>query len=240
MDSPSTIARPLSSHAYPLFLSHSEDRQGCALLDGSFFPGSVEICRISGDFIAGDRDSRDTYWTLTGRLPDTYLTLTAPVGRLRIEYGQAAERWCEEGVGRCHRGDCSTCVRVRQALVGLNRHLIGAGRVADCSRGSDGASCRGVGSRLRGNDGGGGASLRIPAFHPHPSPLPSRERGATARPLWVPAFAGTTEVEGPACGYRHFTLTPTLSRQGRGGYAKVSLRGNDGVYWVRARGQGRD
>ena len=47
-------------------------RQGLALLDGKFFSKCVEICRVFGDFIAGDRDSRDTYWTFTGHLFDTH------------------------------------------------------------------------------------------------------------------------------------------------------------------------
>ena len=80
--------------------------------------------------------------------------------------------------------------------------------------------------------------------HPHPSPLPSRERGTACRRGWVPVCTGTTvgmgespspqpsPVEGegdgvpPGMGSRlhgngrlawGVTLTPTLSRQGRGG-----------------------
>ena len=40
-------------------------RQGRLPLDGKFF---LRKCRISGDFIAGTENSRDSYWTLIGRL----------------------------------------------------------------------------------------------------------------------------------------------------------------------------
>ena len=56
----------------------------------------------------------------------------------------------------------------------------------------------GMGSRLHGNDGG---ALR----HPHPS----RERGQACRRGWVPVCTGTTGMGS--------SLTPALSRQGRGG-----------------------
>ena len=121
----------------------------------------------------------------------------------------------------------------------------------------------GMGSRLHGNDGwhgespsplrgrGGrrGAGDGFPfarerrvcvGSHPHPSPLPSRERGTACRRGWVPVCTGTTvgmgshphsfEGEGdgvpPGMGSRlhgndgcggGVTLTPALSRRGRGG-----------------------
>ena len=83
----------------------------------------------------------------------------------------------------------------------------------------------------------GGVRGFVGLFHPHPSPLPSRERGCCARQ--VPACAGMTggsagmtgECEGlSSC----FTLTLTLSHRGRGDVAPGTaplgsrLRGNDG------------
>ena len=88
-------------------------------------------------------------------------------------------------------------------------HLIGAGRVTDCSRGSDGASClgwipapyRGTGQALRGNDGGGGS-------------------GGTSRvPTFVPKYEIhlTTRSPSKASGYPQHTVTPAKAGlQGRG------------------------
>ena len=62
------------------------------------------------------------------------------------------------------------------------------------AKGVNGELCFSLGSRLRGNDegvrGNDGGSSRC---HPHPSPLPSRERGCQSACfvfLWVPACAG--------------------------------------------------
>ena len=83
---------------------------------------------------------------------------------------------------------------------------------------------RSAGSRLRGNDGrergnDGGVRGNVELFHPHPNPLPSRERGCCTRQ--VPACAGMTgECEGMTGGSAGlsscFTLTLTLSHRGRG------------------------
>ena len=64
----------------------------------------------------------------------------------------------------------------------------------------------GMGSRLHGNDGCAWGESQ-----PHPNPLPSRERGTACRRGWVPVCTGTTGVWGES------SLTPTLSRRGRGG-----------------------
>ena len=58
-------------------------------------------------------------------------------------------------------------------------------------------------------------------------PLCSREVPAKA------GGAGVIQTWEAACPTRGFTLTPALSRQGRGGNAKVSLCGNDGYASVR-------
>ena len=77
---------------------------------------------------------------------------------------------------------------------------------------------------------GRGSARVCRAVHPHPNPLPSRERGCCARQ--VPACAGMT---GGCAGLSScFTLTLTLSHRGRGDVAPGTallgsrLRGNDG------------
>ena len=65
-------------------------------------------------------------------------------------------------------------------------HLIGPGGVTDCFRCHSGAPCRGMDSRVRGNDGGGGGPGGVmDCFRCH--------GGAPCRG-WIPAFAGMTEV----------------------------------------------
>ena len=64
------------------------------------FPRICPICRIFGDFIAGDGKlaghSLDTRWTLTGRLLDTYWTVAGHLLDTHV-----AGRY---GVGRWHGG----------------------------------------------------------------------------------------------------------------------------------------
>ena len=83
---------------------------------------------------------------------------------------------------------------------------------------------------------GRGSARVCRAVHPHPNPLPSRERGCCARQ--VPACEGMT---GECAGLSScFTLTLTLSHRGRGDVAPGTgplgsrLRGNDAG--VRGRG----
>ena len=66
-------------------------------------------------------------------------------------------------------------------------------------------------------------------FHPHPNPLPSRERGSFDRLR--------TNGGGRAQDERRFTLTPTLSHRGRGGPSTGS--GRTEVGGLRTNGGGR-
>ena len=90
---------------------------------------------------------------------------------------------------------------------------------------------------LRGN----GVDVRM--VHPHPSPLPSRERGL----IGVLCFSLGSRLRGNDGVSAPFTLTPALSHRGRGGLSGVlcfslgsRLRGKDGSCakhprWERAR-----
>ena len=107
-------------------------------------------------------------------------------------------------------------------------HLIGAGRVTDCSRGSDGAPCRGwipapyrgTGQALRGNDSwcGGGRS------HPHPGPFPSRDLCITASFRRKPESRTRLNIGASILAF-HPHPNPLPSRE-RGMGSR--LRGNDG------------
>ena len=101
--------------------------------------------------------------------------------------------------------------------------------------------------RLHGNDGLGGCCVRgWVTLRLHPCPLPSRERGPEAAGDGFPVSSTGQApfVHGnDGCGrcVRGFTLTPALSRQGRGGRrqpgmgspyrvrGRLRLHGNDGL-----------
>ena len=148
---------------------------------------------------------------------------------INISFGQPAVPTPQEG-GFQTRPYGRPMFQSRSGENAIALGLIGAGRVTDCSRGSDGAPCRGVGSGLRGNDGWG-SRWRILPGSGFP---PSRERRMGGHD-GAPCRGVGSRLRGNDGWGSRWRILPGMDSRLRGndGMGMGSrLRGNDGRGWV--------